>query len=117
MSSDPDSGFKRTQSQVCGEIISILSHSHPQFSDVLIDEQQNCDATTMRLRIKEAFKATDVDGSGEVDKEELSAVLKTLQIDLKDPVNDIEVIFQFLGEWDGAIVPRSCLWFSQFKPG
>jgi len=71
VSSDPDSGFKRTQSQ-------------------------NCDATTMRLRIKEAFKATDVDGSGEVDKEELSAVLKTLQIDLKDPVNDIEVIFQFL---------------------
>lgn len=76
-----------------------------------MNEQQNCDATTMRLRIKEAFKATDVDGSGEVDKEELSAVLKTLQIDLKDPVNDIEVIFQFLGEWglawDGAIVPRS----------
>eukprot|EP00960_Hanusia_phi_P020349 600231-Hanusia_phi.AAC.8 len=61
---------------------------------------QNATATQARLQLKEAFKVVqeiDKDSSGAIDQNEFQDVLKYLQIQLQDPLNDADTVFGKLG--------------------
>lgn len=61
--------------------------------------QGNTDAQGAREALKRAFESADIDRSGFVDKEELEKVIRvTLQVQLQDPINDMDIIFDSLDE-------------------
>jgi len=57
---------------------------------------QNATATQARLQLKEAFKEIDKDSSGAIDQTEFQDVLKYLQIQLQDPLNDADTVFDYM---------------------
>lgn len=61
--------------------------------------QGNTDADGAREALRLAFQSADIDRSGMIDKEELAKVIRDqLQVQLQDPVNDIDIIFDSLDD-------------------
>jgi hypothetical protein len=55
---------------------------------------ENCKADQARSALLNAFKSADVDRSGMIDRHELARVIKDqLHVQLNDPINDLELIF------------------------
>lgn len=65
----------------------------------------NNTADQARAALVTAFEAADMDKSGMVDKEELGAVIKNqLHVQLQDPINDLDIIFDSLDEDKSGLV-------------
>jgi len=57
----------------------------------------NANAEQARQALVQAFQSADIDRSGMIDKDELAKVIKDqLQVQLTDPINDLEIIFDSL---------------------
>jgi len=101
---------RKEQGEICESLFLFLSIMPPPTGSIMASEAEQsmffrrrssaCSNTTAdqaRAQLLRAFEDADKDQSGKISKEELSIVLRNnLQIQLSDPVNDLEIIFDSL---------------------